>query len=244
MPNSLIIQNLAVAIEGRRVVKEANLTINPGQVHVIMGPNGSGKSSLALALMGHPAYLIKEGKVMIGKRDLLPLTPNERVKQGLYLSFQNPVAVPGVTLGQLIFSSCKSTKGEKGINIKKLYSQMKKNAKALGLKEEMLERDVNDGFSGGEKKKAEVLTLLCLAPKFAIFDEIDSGLDVDALKKVAGAIKGLLKKHTGIILITHTQKILKYIRPDLVHILKEGEITKTGNYKLAAEVEKKGYVKV
>lgn len=244
MQNSLMIQNLSVSVEGKVVVQKINLTVKSGQVHAIMGPNGSGKSSLALALMGHPAYRAESGKVTIRGRDLLSQKPSERVKMGLFLSFQNPVAVTGVTLGQLIFSSFKSVKGDNKIDIRKFYSQVKKEAKLLGLKEEMLERDINDGFSGGEKKKAEMLMLLSLAPKFIIFDEIDSGLDVDTLKKVVKIINELIKKQAGVVLITHNQKILKYIKPDFVHVLKDGKITRTGGYKLAQEIEQKGYAKV
>lgn len=243
MPDSLIIQNLSLSVGGKIVVQKVNLTVNAGEVHVIMGPNGSGKSSLALALVGHHAYQVTEGKVTMGDYDLLSQKPNERVKIGLFLSFQNPVTLTGVTLGQLLLSSYKAIKNNE-VNIKKFYSQIKKKAEFLGLKEETLERDVNDGFSGGEKKKAEMLMLLCLTPKFVIFDEIDSGLDVDTIKKVIGVINELLNKHTGIILITHNQKILKYIKPDLVHILKEGRIVKTGNQSLALEIEEKGYAKI
>lgn len=244
MHNWLIIKNLSVSVEGKAVVKSVNLTIKPGEVHALMGPNGSGKSSLAMALMGHYNYQVDYGKAIIGNHNILSLKPNERAKIGLFLSFQNPIAVTGVTLGQLIFSSYKSINGKDTVDIKKLYLQIKKTARLLGLKEGMLERDVNDGFSGGEKKKVEMLTLLNLTPKFIIFDEIDSGLDIDTLKQFTKVINLLIKKQAGIILITHNQKILKYIKPDFVHILKEGKITKTGDHKLAKEIEQKGYAKV
>lgn len=243
MPNALIIQNLSVSVAEKVVVQQIDLTVEPGQVHAVMGPNGSGKSSLALSLMGHSAYQVVSGKVMLGSLNLLTLKPDERVKRGLFLSFQNPVAVPGVTLGQLIWSSYSSIKSRK-TDIRDFYAQVKKQAKMLGLKEEMLERDVNDGLSGGEKKKAEILMFLILSPKFVIFDEIDSGLDVDALKKVAEVINKLIKKQVGIILITHNRKILQYVRPNFVHVLKEGRVIKTGSYKLALEIEKKGYAKI
>lgn len=233
-----------MSVEGKRVVEAVNLALNPGEVHAIMGPNGSGKSTLALTLMGHPSYRVATGQVIMGNSDLLSLKPNERAKKGLFLSFQNPVAVPGVTLGQLAWSSFKSVVGERQVDVRDFYAQLKKKAKNLGLKEEMLNRFVNDGFSGGEKKKAEILMLLNLNPKFAIFDEIDSGLDVDTLKKIAQAINALVKKNTGVILITHNQKILKYVKPNFVHILKAGKIIRTGGHKLALEIEEKGYAKV
>lgn len=244
MQNSLKIENLYVSVEGKNVVSGINLTVKPGEVHAIMGPNGSGKSSLALTLMGHPGYKVTTGKVMVGSSDLLSLKPNERVKKGLFLSFQNPVAVPGVTLGQLIWSSYQNLMGDTAIDLREFYAGVKKQAKLLGLKEEMLNRFVNDGFSGGEKKKAEMLMLLNLSPKFVIFDEIDSGLDIDTLKKVAKVINELVKKQTAVILITHNQRILKHVKPNFVHILKEGRIIRTGGHKLAREIEEKGYAKV
>lgn len=244
MQNILKIQNLSVTIAGKTVVKDINLSLLSGEVHVIMGPNGSGKSSLALALAGHPDYKVVNGKVLLGGYDLLRLTPDERAKMGLFLSFQNPVAIPGVTLGQLILSSYKSINKEKVLDIGKFHTLLESKAKILGLKSSMLERFINDGFSGGEKKKAEMLTLLCIPPKFAILDEIDSGLDIDTLKIIAEAISCLAKEGTGIILITHNPRSLKFIKPDFVHILKAGKIVKTGNHKLAREVEYKGYAKI
>ncbi len=244
MSNSLIIQDLTVSVAEKIVLKNISLVVKSGETHVIMGPNGSGKSSLALTLMGHPSYQVKNGRVMLGLCNLLSLKTNERAKKGLFLAFQNPIAVEGVSLGQLIFSSYKELRGNNEINIKRIYSQIKKNAKLLGINEEMLERYINDGFSGGEKKKAEMLTVLSLKPKFVIFDEIDSGLDVDALKKVALVIKGQIKKNTGVVLITHNQKLPKIIRPDFVHILRAGEFVKTGSHKLVSEIEEKGYAKI
>ncbi len=233
-----------MSVEDKMVVSGINLTVEPGEVHVIMGPNGSGKSSLALALMGHPAYRVLSGQVTMDGQDLLSLKPDERAKLGLFLSFQNPVAVPGVTLGQLIWSSYQNITGNNKTDIREFIFKVKKQAQDLGLKEDMLERFVNDGFSGGEKKKAEMLVLLSLAPKFVIFDEIDSGLDVDTLKKVAKAINQLVKKGAGIILITHSQKILKVVKPDFVHVLKAGKIVRIGSHKLASEIEDKGYAKI
>lgn len=263
MKDSLRIENLSVSIDGspsheasaernppsheasarqrKTVVDRISLTVKPGEAHAIMGPNGSGKSSLVLALMGHPGYKVASGKAKMGETDLLSLKPNERVKKGLFLSFQNPVAVPGVTLGQLAWSSFRSVIGDSHTNVRDFYTQLKKQAKSLGLKEDMLNRSVNDGFSGGEKKKVEMLLLLNLVPKFVIFDEIDSGLDVDTLKIVAKTINGLVEKQIGVILITHNQKILRYVKPDFVHVLKAGNIVRTGGHKLASEIEERGY---
>ncbi len=233
-----------MSVEGKTVVEGVNLTINPGEVHALMGPNGSGKSSLALSLMGHPGYKIITGQATIAGADLLVLEPNERVKKGLFLTFQNPVAVPGVTLGQLTWSAYQNIAGKKAIDLRDFYTEVKRKAKDLGLKEEILDRFVNDGFSGGEKKKAEILMLLSLTPKFVIFDEIDSGLDIDSLKSITTAISRLIKDNTGILLITHNQRILKQIKADFVHVLKAGRIIKSGNHQLAVQIEEKGYAKV
>lgn len=243
MKDCLRIEDLAIVVEDKRVIDGVNLTVNPGQVHVLMGPNGSGKSSLALALMGHPAYQVS-GKALFRGKNLLPLNPNERAKLGLFLSFQNPVAIPGVTLGQLIWSSFKNINGDNKMDIRDFYARVKKQAKSLGLKEEMLDRFTNDGFSGGEKKKAEILMLLNLNPKVVIFDEIDSGLDIDSLQKAVKVINGLAKKQAGIILITHNQKILKYIKADFVHVLKEGRIVKSGGLEIVKGIEESGYAKI
>ncbi len=244
MQNLLKIQNLSATVKEKTVIKNVSLTVKTGQVHIIMGPNGSGKSSFALALAGHPDYRVMCGKILMGNCNLLALSPDKRAKMGLFLSFQNPVAIQGITLGQFIFSAYKSQNLKKVLDIGKFYKQLENKAKLLRLKQGMLERFINDGFSGGEKKKAEMLTLLCLSPKFAILDEIDSGLDIDALNLVAKTIKRLAKENTGIILITHNPKILKFIRPNFIHILKEGSIVKSGNSNLALQIEERGYAKI
>lgn len=240
MKDLLDVKELTVAVEGKLVVEGVSLGVRGGEVHVLMGPNGSGKTSLVLALMGHPAYKVVSGKASMGKVDLFSLTTQERVKKGLFLSFQNPIAVPGVSLGQLAWSAYKSIHGEKE-DVREFYGKLKEQAKDLGLKDDILDRFVNEGFSGGEKKKAEMLLLYCLNPKIAIFDEIDTGVDVDSLKTIAKKITELVKNEVGVVLITHQTKILKLIKADYVHVLKEGKIVKTGNNKLAKEIEGKGY---
>lgn len=244
MQNSLKVEDLFVSVEGKKVVQGIGcLTIDPGEVHAIMGPNGSGKSSLALGLMGHPAYKTT-GKITLSGKNLLSLKPDQRVKLGLFLSFQNPPPISGISLGQLTWVSYQNITGDKKTDVRDFYAKVKEQAIALGLKEEILDRFVNEDFSGGEKKKAEMLLLLNISPKFVIFDEIDSGLDVDTLKQIAKIINDLIKKDIGIILITHNQKMLKFIKPDFVHIFKEGRIVKSGSFKLAREIEEKGYEKI
>jgi Fe-S cluster assembly ATP-binding protein len=228
-----------------------------------MGPNGSGKSTLAFALMGHPAYSIERGsQIMLGKVNLLSVSVEERARAGLFLALQAPVAIPGVSVNNLIRTSYQELYPDQEENKDKVQNPVlsrrwrssskslaeftdavKKNAEALGIHEDFLSRAVNDGFSGGEKKKTEMLQALTLSPKYAVFDEIDTGLDVDALKIVAGGIRTLKNNGAGVIIITHYQRILKYVTPDVVHVLAGGKIVKTGTAALAKEIEEKGYKK-
>lgn len=230
-----------------------------GDLHVLMGPNGSGKSSLAMALSGHPNYKAK-GEVQFLGNDLLKLTPDERSRKGIFLAFQYPQAISGISLMTLLSESlrARTTKPKKKDATEyptlaaKEYSEqsaahasvttlLEKTITDLALPQDVLSRDVNDGFSGGEKKKAEILQMLALKPKLAILDEPDSGLDIDALKKIASAIKGAQKNGTAILLITHYNRILKYLKPDYVHILYKGKLIQTGGADLARKIEKKGY---
>ena len=235
----LSIENLIVESDKKRILNGVSLKIKTGEIHVIMGPNGSGKSSLSLALMGHPRYKITSGKVKIDGRDITKLTPDKRAKLGLYLAMQYPIAIPGVSVANFLRTSIKNLK----VNVKppEFVKNLKEKMAELKINETFASRGINEGFSGGEKKKMEVLQLTMIEPKYAILDETDSGLDVDALKLVASGIKKSMGLKMGILLITHYQRILNYIKPDFVHILVDGKIVKSGTHKLAEKVEQKGY---
>lgn len=257
---SLTIKNLSVSLGERLILNDVNLEILPGKTHVLMGPNGSGKSTLAQVLMGNTSYEVRSMKyeVRINGKDINKLEPDERGREGLFLAFQNPVAIPGVNVANLLkmaYQLLKETRKEV-YNLQKInklhnpifsvweFNEMLvKKAKLLDIPQEFLRRSLNEQFSGGEKKKLEMLQAVVLEPKYAIFDEIDTGLDVDALKIVADGISQLRKRGTGVLLITHYQRILKFVKPDFVHILVGGKIVKEGNYKLAEEVERSGYKK-
>jgi Fe-S cluster assembly ATP-binding protein len=247
----LTVSNLRASIEGKAILRGLSLKVGSGEVHAVMGPNGGGKSTLAYALMGHPAYVVK-GKIVLNKKDVSRLPTEGRAKAGLFLALQSPVAVPGVTVTNLLRTAFGDTKNSShnpalsrrfigSMPIGEFMKVIKMYAKELRIDETFLTRGIHDGFSGGEKKKMEMLQALVLQPKFAIFDEIDTGLDVDALQVVARGIETLAKKGTGVIIITHYQRILKYVKPDVVHILVGGKIVKTGKAGLAKEIEEKGY---
>lgn len=239
MKSDLSVSNLFVSVEGKDVVNGISLTVKPGEVHVVMGPNGSGKSSLANSLAGNPVYKIKKGSIKLGNTNLTKAKPDERARAGLFLSFQTPVAVPGVPLDSFLRTS-KSLKKKK-LDLVSFQEKLGKVARGLHFQEKFLNHPVNDGLSGGERKKSEVLQLVALGPKFAILDEIDTGLDVDALKIISKAIKAEVERGLGVILVTHYCRMLKYIKPDKVHVLIDGKIIKSGGMNLAFEIEKKGY---
>lgn len=264
--NNLQIKNLHISIEGKEVLKGTSLVVTPGQVHAIMGPNGSGKSTLAYALMGHPSYKCQmqnaQCRIKIGNKNLLKLSTEERARAGLYLALQSPIAITGVSVMQLLRTAYQelhriTTSHKKniqnpvlarrwqanGIALPEFMAKVKESAHKLRLNESFLDRNVHDGFSGGEKKKAEMLQALVFAPKFAIFDEIDTGLDVDALQIVGKGINQLRRGNTGVIIITHYNRILRYVTPDVVHVLVHGKIVDTGNATLAKKIEKEGYAK-
>lgn len=247
----LTVSNLQASIAQKEILRGVNLSVRSGEVHAVMGPNGGGKSTLAYALLGHPAYKTT-GKIFVDKKNISLFPTEERAKAGLFLALQSPIAVPGVTVTNLLRSALGDTKNSSHnpllsrrfvgtLPIGEFMSMVKAHAKTLRIDESFLTRGIHDGFSGGEKKKMEMLQALVLAPKFAIFDEIDTGLDVDALKVVATGIATLAKRGTGVIIITHYQRILKYVKPDVVHILVNGKIVKTGKASLAKTIEEEGY---
>lgn len=236
---ALEIKRLRVRIEGKEVIKGIDLRIEPGKVVALMGPNGSGKSSLAYALMGHPRYEVK-GSVKIDGKDINELTPDERARQGLFLAFQYPVGIEGVSVKELLLGAMRE-RGEK-ITALELRRKVEVEARELGVEKELLSRSVNDGFSGGEKKKIEILQMRILQPKYAVLDETDSGLDIDALRVVAeGARMVVEKEKVGVLVITHYQRVLRYLRPDEVMVLRKGKIVRRGGEELVEELERKGY---
>jgi Fe-S cluster assembly ATP-binding protein len=243
----LQLKSVHVSVEEKDIVKNLNLTIKPGEIHVIMGPNGSGKSTLAYALAGHPHYTMTKGEVTLDGKALSQASPDERAKAGLFLAFQYPVAVEGVSVLQFLKTSFESIHGPIADH-KKLGSlvafrdHVLSFAKQLGLPAEMLNRSINSGFSGGEKKRVEILQLLVLQPKYAILDETDSGLDIDSIKLAAMGVKQAIKEfNMGCLVITHYQRILKYLRPDFVHVMVSGSIVESGNVELVKKLEKEGY---
>ena len=230
----LEVRNLKVSIGGKEVLRGVDLAIRPGEIHALMGPNGSGKSTLALALAGHPGYSVS-GRILLNQRELSSLPPEKRFRAGLFLAFQYPVGIEGVSLFNFIKTAKKNAAAADVLAI--LNDALPK----VGLEESFLKRTVNLDLSGGEKKRSEVLQALALKPKFAIFDEIDSGLDVDALKMIAASIRLLADEGTGVLIITHYQRILKYLDPNYVHVLIDGKIAATGGEELAERLEKDGY---
>jgi len=253
----LKIDNLKVDIEGKKILKGVDLEVGGGEIHVIMGPNGSGKSTLAKVLAGSSEFIVHSGKIIFDKKDLKKLTPDKRAKLGIFLGFQHPVEIPGVSMFGMLrkaktvssikysVSSKKHTeyKIQNTKSIADLRQQLLEYASSLKLSDDFLRRSLNEGFSGGEKKRSEILQMLVLKPKLVILDEIDSGLDVDGLKIVSSAINQFKKNNprSSIILITHYARILKYLKPDFVHVMVDGRIVKSGKMKLAQEIEQKGY---
>ena len=234
------IKNLHVSIENKKILKGINLEIKQGEINAIMGPNGSGKSTLSNVIMGNLKYKITKGEILFNGENIKELSTDKRARLGLFLSFQYPAEIPGVTVSSFLRTSYNNTHKEK-ISVKDFISLLKEKSELLKIKKEFLSRYLNEGFSGGEKKKSEILQLAILEPKIAILDETDSGLDIDALKIVSQGIKNLKKPETGFLLITHYQRILKYITPDKVHVMMDGKIVKSGGSELAQQLEEKGY---
>jgi len=242
----LKIENLSVSAEDQPILKELNLEIPQGEVHAIMGPNGTGKTTLAYTLMGHPRYSITSGRVSLNGTDLLSLTPEERSKEGIFLAFQYPVAIPGVSVANFLRTAVNAHRknknnDDKGIPILEFRNLLSEKMKLLKMDPSMAGRYLNDGFSGGEKKRVEILQMAILEPSIAILDETDSGLDIDALRIVSEGINTLKNKNLGILIITHYQRILNYLNPDVVHVMVDGQILKTGGPSLATKLEKEGY---
>lgn len=240
----LKIDNLHARIDGKSILNGINLDINPGEVHAIMGPNGSGKSTLASVIAGKEDYEIRQGKIMFEKEEISELSADERAHKGLFLSFQYPVEIPGVTVTNFIKTSLNESRKAKGLEempANKMLQLIKEKSEMLEIDRKFLSRSLNEGFSGGEKKRNEIFQMAMLEPKLAILDETDSGLDIDALKVVANGVNKLKSTDNATLLITHYQRLLDYIVPDFVHVLIDGKIVKSGNKDLALDLEKNGY---
>ena len=240
----LKIKKLNVAVNEQTILKGINLSVNAGEVHAIMGPNGSGKSTLSKVLAGHPGYVVRSGAVTYLGDDLLALPPEKRAQAGIFLSFQYPVEIPGVTNINFLKAAVNAVRKGRGGNLLDaidFLSFIREKCKLLDMDESFLYRSINEGFSGGEKKRNEMLQMLALEPKLAILDETDSGLDIDALKTIANAVNTMRTKDRAIVLVTHYQRLLNYIKPDFVHVLVKGKIQRSGGSELAHELEEKGY---
>ena len=240
----LEIRNLHAAIDGNEILKGINLTVRKGEVHAIMGPNGSGKSTLAKVLAGHPQYEVTAGEVLYEGKNLLEMAPDERAREGVFMAFQYPIEVPGVSNAQflrLAYNEKRKHHGEEELDPLEFKDLLKERAKVVEMDASFMSRSVNEGFSGGEKKRNEILQMAVLEPKLSVLDETDSGLDIDALRVVANGVNQLLTPDNAIIVVTHYQRLLNYIVPDFVHVLSNGRIVREGGKELALELESKGY---
>ncbi|MFL6332219.1 MAG: Fe-S cluster assembly ATPase SufC [Pyrinomonadaceae bacterium] len=240
----LEIRDLHATVDGKEILRGINLTIKKGEIHAIMGPNGSGKSTLAKVLAGHPAYEVTKGEVLFEGRNLLELAPDERARAGVFLAFQYPVEVPGVSNAQflrLAYNEKRKHLGEEELDPLEFKDLLAERAKVVEMDAGLMSRSVNEGFSGGEKKRNEILQMAVLEPKLAVLDETDSGLDIDALRIVSEGVNKLRTPENAVVLVTHYQRLLNYIVPDHVHVLYKGRIVRTGGKELALELEEKGY---
>src|SRR5687768_12090372 len=240
----LEVKDLHAGIDGKEILKGLNLQVNTGEVHAIMGPNGSGKSTLSKVLAGHPSYEVIAGEVLYEGKNLLELEPDERARAGVFMAFQYPVEVPGVSNSQflrLAYNEKMKHVGEEELDPLEFNDYLKEKAKIVDMDPQFFKRSVNEGFSGGEKKRNEILQMAVLSPRLAFLDETDSGLDIDALRIVAEGVNKLRTKDNAIVLVTHYQRLLNYIEPDYVHVLADGKIIQTGDKSLALELESKGY---
>ncbi len=238
--NTFSIEDLHVSVEGKPILKGVNLTIAKGEVHALMGPNGSGKSTLANTLMGHPKYQVTAGRVLFKGEDIIPLSPDERARRGIFLAFQYPLEIPGVKIGRFLRTAVNSVKGQE-MPVMQFAKLLREQMALLEMDRSFAERYVNEGFSGGEKKRNEILQMALLQPELAILDETDSGLDIDALKVVSQGVNRLMGPNMGVLIITHYQRILSYIEPHFVHVLVDGRIVRSGDKELALELERSGY---
>lgn len=242
MASTLEIKDLHVSIEDKEILKGVNLTINTDEIHAIMGPNGTGKSTLSSAIMGHPSYEVTKGEVLLDGVNILELEVDERAKAGLFLAMQYPSEITGVTNADFMRSAINAKRDEgQEINLMQFIKKLDKNMDFLDIDKDMAQRYLNEGFSGGEKKRNEILQLMMLEPKFAILDEIDSGLDIDALKVVSKGINQMRGENFGALMITHYQRLLNYITPDKVHVMYAGKVVKSGGPELAKRLEEEGY---
>jgi len=244
--SQLEIKNLHVSIEGKEILKGVTLTIKQGEIHAIMGPNGTGKSTLAYTLLGHPSYIVTQGEIIFKDQNVLELEPDERSRLGMFLAFQYPVAIPGVTVANFLRTAINSRRraenpDDKGMPIPEFRKLLKEKMAMLKMDQNFAGRYLNDGFSGGEKKRAEILQMATLKPEVAILDETDSGLDIDALRVVAEGVNALSGPELGVLIITHYQRLLNYIKPNFVHIMLDGRIVESGDAELALHLEEHGY---
>jgi Fe-S cluster assembly ATP-binding protein len=237
----LVVENLHAGIAGRDILKGISVTVRRGEIHAIMGPNGSGKSTLAYLLMGRPGYAVTKGRVLFKGESILELAPDERAKRGLFLAFQYPQEIQGVSVVNFLRTARNALHGEKQMSPLEFQKFLRSKMKLLEVDESMVRRYVNEGFSGGEKKRNEILQMAVLEPELAVLDETDSGLDIDALREVSKGINAVASPTVGVLLITHYQRILNYVQPHVVHVLIDGKIVKTGGPELATELESSGY---
>lgn len=244
MSNLLQIKNLHAIVEGKEILKGIDLEVNKGEIHAIMGPNGSGKSTLASVLVGNPKFEVTRGSIIFNGKDILDMSPEDRAREGLFLSFQYPVEIPGVSMVNFMRAAVneqRKYRGEEPISANDFLKLMREKRELLGMDSQLASRSVNEGFSGGEKKRNEIFQMAMLNPLLSILDETDSGLDIDALRIVAAGVNKLHTPDNATIVITHYQRLLDYIKPDVVHVLYKGKIIKTDGPELALELEKKGY---
>ncbi|MGT2925354.1 Fe-S cluster assembly ATPase SufC [Streptococcus caviae] len=241
----LEIKNLHVSIEDKEILKGVNLTLKTGEIAAVMGPNGTGKSTLSAAIMGNPVFEVTQGEVLLDGGNILEMDVDERARLGLFLAMQYPSEIPGITNAEFIRAAMNAGREDDDkVSVRDFITKLDEKMELLGMKEEMAERYLNEGFSGGEKKRNEILQLLMLEPKFALLDEIDSGLDIDALKVVSKGVNAMRNENFGAMIITHYQRLLNYITPDVVHVMMDGRVVLSGGAELAVRLEKEGYAKI